>query len=98
MRIQALEVIAAEFVKLDERRLALEKECRALKKSLETMKDDLQKMVGVAEDLNIPMVVKIGNFYITQTRKHREVKAHEYDYVEFKVIESITESALNHKG
>ena len=96
MRLQAVETIAEQFVQLDEKRQRLERECRELKKSLESLRDDLQKMVGVAEDLDIPLVVRVGNYCITQTKKHREVRAYEYDFVEFKVVE--VPSTLNNKS
>lgn len=87
MRLEAIEALASEFLRLDEQRLDLEKKCRELKKSMESLRNELENFVGVAQQCNIPLVITIGNYCITQTKKHREVKAYEYDYVEFKVIE-----------
>lgn len=95
MRLEAIEALASEFLRLDEQRLDLEKKCRELKKGMEALRNELENFVGVAEHHNIPMVVTIGNYYITQTKKHREVKAYEYDYVEFKVIEAPPKDSLS---
>jgi hypothetical protein len=98
MRLEAIEALASEFLRLDEQRLDLEKKCRELKKSMESLRGELENFVGVAEQCNIPMVVTVGNYCITQTKKHREVKAYEYDYVEFRVIEVPTKPSLSNLG
>lgn len=87
MKFATIQALAGEFVHLDERRLHLERECRDLKKNLDDLKEEIQKMVGVADIMNVPQVITIGNFCISQVKKHREVQAYEYDYVEFKVVE-----------
>jgi len=88
MRAAAVEILASDYIKLDEERLRLEKECREIKKTLDSLKEELQKMVGIAETPNVPLVITIGHYCIAQTLKHREVKAFEYQYVEFKVIDT----------
>lgn len=95
MRLEAIETLASEFLRLDQQRLDLEKKCRELKKSMESLRGELENFVGVANQCNIPLVVTIGNYCITQIKKHREVKAYEYDYVEFKVIEAPPKNTLN---
>ena len=87
LRFASVQILSEEFIKLEEQRLLLEKQCREIKKTLEGLREELQQMVGIAESLNIPHVVTVGNFCISQTKKHRAVQAHEYDYVEFKIIE-----------
>lgn len=95
MRLEAIEVLASEFLRLDQQRLELEKKCRDLKKSMESLRTELESFVGVAKQCDIPLVVTIGDYCITQIKKHREVKAYEYDYVEFKVIESPSKNEPN---
>ena len=67
MRAAVLELWAMEYAELDEKRLKLEKECREIKHSLDELKEKIQEMVGVAEELNIPMVVTIGDYCVAQT-------------------------------
>jgi hypothetical protein len=42
-------------------------------------------MVGVAEELDVPYVARIGRYYITQIKKHRDVDSYSYDFIDFKV-------------
>lgn len=95
LRAAAVQMMAEDYMKLDERRLQLDKESRELKKSLENLREELQNMVGIAETFNIPHVVTVGSFCIAQVKKHRSVQAHEYDYVEFKVVEVPTPNKLS---
>lgn len=89
IRTGALEAMAEEFLKLDEQKRALERQSKEIEKNLKEIKKSLQDMVGVAEEVGIPQVTRVGNYCITQIKKHREVQAYEYEYIEFKVIESI---------
>lgn len=81
-----VESLAAEFIALDIERQRIEREARQLKKKLEELKEGLQAVVGVAEELDVPFVARIGTYYITQIKKHRDVDAYSYDFVEFKVV------------
>ena len=83
-----VENIAAEFVSLDLERQRIERESRLLRKKLEELKESLQGMVGVAEQLDVPYVARVGEYYITQIKKHRDVEAYSYDYIDFKIVKS----------
>lgn len=80
-----VENIAAEFVQLDLERQRIEREGRQLRKKLDELKETLQNMVGVAERLDVPYVARVGAYYITQIKKHRDVDAYSYDYIDFKI-------------
>lgn len=80
-----LEQHAQEYLELNAERLEIERKTRELKKKLEALKGSIQAAVGVAEQLNLPYVTQVGNFYITQIKKAREVKAYQYEFVEFNV-------------
>lgn len=82
-----IETLAAEFRQLDDERHQLERKCRSLKKRLSAIQNNLQEFVGTADVLEVPIVSRIGNFLITQIKKHRQVDSYEYDYLEFKVID-----------
>jgi chaperonin cofactor prefoldin len=90
IRTGALEAMAEEFYRLDDQKKSLDRQSREIEKALKDIRQSLQDMVGVAEEIGIPHVTRIGNYCITQIKKHREVQAYEYDYIEFKVIESPT--------
>ena len=83
-----VENIAAEFVELDLERQRIERESRQLRKKLDELKETLQNMVGIAEELDVPYVARVGSYYITQIKKHRDVDAYSYDYVDFKITKS----------
>ena len=82
------EVLAIEFRQIDDERLELERRCRFLKKRLQVLQAGLQEFVGTADVVNVPLVSRIGKFFITQVRKHRFVEAYECDFIEFKVVDS----------
>lgn len=81
-----LETLALEFRQLDEERLELDRRNRELKKRLKALQEGMQEFIGVAEVIDVPLVTRIGKFFITQIKKHRSVDAYEYDFVEFRVI------------
>lgn len=81
-----IEDMAQQFVVYDAERQRIEREVRDLKKKLDELKENIQRMVGVAEELEVPLVSRIGNYYITQIKKHRDVDSYSYDFVEFKII------------
>ena len=83
-----VESLAAEFVALDVERQRIDREARQLRKKLDELKEALQGMVGVAEELDVPYVSRVGNYYITQIKKHRDVDAYSYDFIDFKIINS----------
>ena len=83
-----VESLAAEFVALDVERQRIEREGRQLRKKLDELKEALQGIVGVADELEVPYVSRIGNYYITQIKKHRDVDAYSYDFIDFKIINS----------
>jgi len=85
----AIEALATEFKQLDDERHQLERRCRGIKKRISAIQNNLQEFVGTADMLNVPVVSRIGNFLITQIKKHRQVESYEYDYLEFKVIDMI---------
>jgi hypothetical protein len=80
-----VESLASEFLALDVERQRIEREARQLKKRLDELKQGLQGMVGVAEELDVPYVARIGRYYITQIKKHRDVDSYSYDFIDFKV-------------
>lgn len=86
------EVLAIEFRQIDDERLELERRCRFLKKRLQVLQAGLQEFVGTADVVNVPLVSRIGKFFITQVRKHRFVEAYECDFIEFKVVDSESSS------
>lgn len=81
-----VEVLATEFRQLDDERLELERRCRFLKKRMQILQTDIQEYIGVAETLDVPLVTRIGKFFITQIRKYRAVEAYECNFVEFKIV------------
>lgn len=83
-----VESLAAEFIALDIERQRIERDARQLRKKLDDLKEGLQGVVGVAEELDVPFVARIGNYYITQIKKHRDVDAYSYDFIEFKVVDA----------
>lgn len=83
-----VELLATEFCQLDNERLQIERRCRYLKKRLDSLRNDIQEHIGVAESVNVPLVTRIGKFFITQIRKQRFVEAYECDFVEFHVVDS----------
>lgn len=83
-----VENIAAEFIELDLERQRIERESRQLRKKLDELKETLQNMVGVAEELDVPYVARVGTYYITQIKKHRDVDAYSYDFIDFKVTKT----------
>lgn len=85
-----VELMATEFRQLDDERLELERRCRFLKKRLHLLQQDIQTYIGVAETLDVPLVTRIGKFFITQIRKHRFVESYECDFVEFKIVSKDT--------
>lgn len=89
----ALEALATEFSNLDEERLEIERRSRLLKKRLKALQEGIQEFVGSPEVIDMPLVAKIGAFFITQVKKHRIVPTYEYDFVEFKVIDSTSTSS-----
>ena len=84
-----IETLAAEFRQLDDERHQLERKCRSLKKRISAIQTNLQEFVGSADMIDVPVVSRVGNFLITQIKKHRQVEAYEYDYLEFKVIDMV---------
>ena len=81
-----VELMATEFRQLDTERLELDRRCRFLKKRMHMLQEGIQEHIGVAETLNVPLVTRIGKFFITQIRKHRSVEAYECNFVEFKIV------------
>lgn len=84
----ALEALATEFCSLDRERLEIERRARHLKKRMKTIQDGIQEFIGIAEVVDVPLVSRISKFFITQIKKHRVVPSYEYEFVEFKIIES----------
>lgn len=82
-----VESLASEFLSLDIERQRIEREARQLKKRLDELKQGLQGVVGVAEELDVPYVARIGRYYITQIKKHRDVDSYSYDFIDFKVAD-----------
>lgn len=82
------ELLAVEFRQIDDERLELERRTRFLKKRLHALQEGLQEFVGTADVVNVPLVSRIGKFFITQIRKQRFVESYECDFVEFKVVDS----------
>jgi chaperonin cofactor prefoldin len=81
-----VEDMASQFVALDTERQRIEREARQLKKKLDELKEVIQEIVGVAEEMEVPFVSRVGNYYITQIKKHRDVDAYSYDFIEFKIM------------
>ena len=81
-----VEDMAGQFVALDTERQRIEREARQLKKKLDELKEVIQEIVGVAEEMEVPFVSRVGNYYITQIKKHRDVDAYSYDFIEFKIM------------
>jgi len=86
------EVLAIEFRQIDDERLELERRCRFLKKRLQVLQAGLQEFVGTADVVDVPLVSRIGKFFITQVRKHRFVESYECDFIEFRVVDSESSS------
>lgn len=84
----ALEALASEFCELDKERLELDRRNRLLKRRLKALQEGIQEFIGTADVVDVPLVSRIGKFFITQIKKHRGVPAYEYDFVEFKIIQS----------
>lgn len=83
--VNSIQPLVREFCVLDEERQDLERTVRKLKKKLDDLKEQIQNVVGTATQLEVPYVVSLGNFQISQVLKHRDVDAFSYDYVEFKI-------------
>lgn len=83
-----IETLASEFRQLDDERLELDRKIRLLKKRLQALQESIQEFTGVVDTIDVPLVTRIGRFFITQIKKHREVSAYEYDFVEFRIIEN----------
>lgn len=81
-----IQSLAENFVILDARRQQLERTVRQLKKHLDTIKETLQETIGTAKELDVPYVSVVGDYQICQILKHRDVEAHSYDFVDFKVV------------
>lgn len=81
-----LESLANEYHQLDEERLELDRKHRMLKQKLKSLQETLQEYIGAADHLGVPVVTRINKFFITQIRKHRNVSAYEYDFIEFYVV------------
>jgi len=82
-----VESLAAEYLALDIERQRIDREARQLRKRLEELREGLQGIIGVAEELEVPCVARIGSYYITQIKKHRDVDSYSYDFIEFKVVD-----------
>jgi hypothetical protein len=82
-----VESLAAEYLALDIERQRIDREGRQLRKRLEELREGLQGIIGVAEELEVPCVARIGSYYITQIKKHRDVDSYSYDFIEFKVVD-----------
>lgn len=83
-----VEVLAIEFCQLNEERIQLERRCRYLKKRQQALQEGIQDYIGIADMIDVPLVTRIGKFFITQIKKHRFVEAYECEFVEFKVVDS----------
>lgn len=83
--VNSIQPLVREFCVLDEERQDLERTVRKLKKKLDDLKEQIQNVVGTATQLEVPYVVSLGNFQISQVLKRRDVDAFSYDYVEFKI-------------
>lgn len=83
-----IETLAEEFDQLNRQRSELERKNRELKKRLKALECGIQEFIGAADAVDIPIVTRIGKFFITQIKKHRKVQSYEYDFIEFKVINS----------
>lgn len=77
---------AEEFIQLDVERQRLEKEARDIRKKLDELKSSIQDIIGAAEQCEMPYVQRVGDYYITQILKHRDVEAYSYDFIDFKVL------------
>jgi hypothetical protein len=82
-----VEVLAIEFCQLNEERIQLERRCRYLKKRQVALQEGIQDYIGIAEMVDVPLVTRIGKFFITQVKKHRFVEAYECSFVEFKIVD-----------
>lgn len=89
-----VEVLALEFCQLNEERLNLERRTRFLKKRLQHLQEDIQEHIGVADVVDVPLVTRIGKFFITQIRKYRFVESYECDFVEFKVVDTEAQTEI----
>ena len=87
-----VEVLALEFCQLNDERVELERRCRYLKKRQQALQENIQDYIGVADLIDVPLVTRIGKFFITQIRKHRFVEAYECNFVEFKVVDGDNKS------
>lgn len=84
--VSTLETFALEFCELDAEKRELDRRCRHLKRRLTELQESIQEHIGTTDIVDVPLVSRIGRFLITQIKKHRRVCAHEYDFVEFKVL------------
>lgn len=82
-----VESLATEYLSLDIERQRIDREGRQLKKRLEELREALQGIIGLAEELEVPYVSRVGKYYITQIKKHRDVDSYSYDFVEFKIVD-----------
>lgn len=83
-----VKTLAHQFMRLDAERQRIEREARELKKKLDSLKEEIQGVIGAADQVDVAVVAKIEDLYITQTMKHRDVKAYSYDFIEFKVAQA----------
>lgn len=84
--IRIVENLAEQFVLLDNERQRIEREAREIRKRLDELKENMQRLIGYAEMYDIPYVARVSHYYILQIRKHRDVDAYSYDFIEFKVV------------
>lgn len=82
----AVENLAEEYVKIEIEKHRLDKEARQLKKRMENLKESIQNVIGKAEEVDVPIMTRVGRFYITQILKHRDVDAYSYDFIDFKIV------------
>lgn len=82
----AVESLAEEYVKIEIEKQRLDKEARQLKKRMENLKESIQNVIGKAEEVEMPIITRVGRYYITQILKHRDVEAYSYDFIEFKIV------------
>jgi chaperonin cofactor prefoldin len=82
-----VESLAAEYLSLDVERQRIDRESRQLKKRLEELREALQGIIGLAEELDVPYVSRVGKYYITQIKKHRDVDSYSYDFIDFKIVD-----------
>ena len=57
-----IEDMAQQFVLYDTERQRIEREVRDLKKKLDELKQNIQSIVGIADEMEVPLVSRIGNY------------------------------------